>query len=63
MYFSSSTMMMKSDHMVAFMQYAHIHFCIMWQADLVDPDAFPFIVIGNKIDIDGGNSRAVEMQI
>ncbi|OAY33124.1 ras-related protein Rab7 isoform X2 [Manihot esculenta] len=29
------------------------------QADLVDPDAFPFIVIGNKIDIDGGNSRAV----
>lgn len=29
------------------------------QADPSDPEAFPFIVIGNKIDIDGGNSRAV----
>ncbi|XP_065875027.1 ras-related protein Rab7 isoform X2 [Euphorbia lathyris] len=29
------------------------------QADPIDPDAFPFILIGNKIDIDGGSSRVV----
>ncbi|KAB1998645.1 hypothetical protein ERO13_D12G093600v2 [Gossypium hirsutum] len=29
------------------------------QADPSDPESFPFIVIGNKIDIDGGNSRMV----
>ncbi|WRX09823.1 Small GTPase - like 9, partial [Theobroma cacao] len=27
--------------------------------DPSDPETFPFIVIGNKIDIDGGNSREV----
>ncbi|KAJ9170286.1 hypothetical protein P3X46_018406 [Hevea brasiliensis] len=29
------------------------------QADPVDPDEFPFILLGNKIDVDGGNNRAV----
>ncbi|XP_050368848.1 ras-related protein Rab7 isoform X1 [Argentina anserina] len=29
------------------------------QADPADTEAFPFILLGNKIDIDGGNSRAV----
>ncbi|PRQ49018.1 putative small GTPase superfamily, P-loop containing nucleoside triphosphate hydrolase [Rosa chinensis] len=29
------------------------------QVDPADTEAFPFILIGNKIDIDGGNSRAV----
>ncbi|KAL4378268.1 hypothetical protein GQ457_02G009680 [Hibiscus cannabinus] len=29
------------------------------QADPSDPESFPFIVIGNKIDLDGGNSRMV----
>ncbi|XP_010521112.1 PREDICTED: ras-related protein Rab7 [Tarenaya hassleriana] len=29
------------------------------QANPPDPEAFPFILLGNKIDIDGGNSRVV----
>ncbi|XVE86650.1 hypothetical protein DITRI_Ditri18aG0051800 [Diplodiscus trichospermus] len=29
------------------------------QADPSNPEAFPFIIIGNKIDIDGGSSRVV----
>lgn len=29
------------------------------QADPADTEAFPFILLGNKIDVDGGNSRAV----
>ncbi|KAL5709961.1 hypothetical protein ACHQM5_020582 [Ranunculus cassubicifolius] len=29
------------------------------QANPVDPDSFPFILLGNKVDIDGGNSRVV----
>ncbi|KAL5751879.1 hypothetical protein ACOSP7_022055 [Xanthoceras sorbifolium] len=29
------------------------------QADPAVPETFPFIVLGNKIDIDGGNSRVV----
>ncbi|CAL9105843.1 hypothetical protein OPV22_025822 [Ensete ventricosum] len=29
------------------------------QASPSDPENFPFIVLGNKIDIDGGNSRVV----
>jgi Ras-related protein Rab-7A len=29
------------------------------QASPSDPDNFPFIVLGNKIDVDGGNSRTV----
>ncbi|KAH8507893.1 hypothetical protein Peur_049878 [Populus x canadensis] len=28
-------------------------------ADPADPDAFPFILFGNKIDVDGGSSRVV----
>ncbi|ONI01967.1 hypothetical protein PRUPE_6G169600 [Prunus persica] len=28
-------------------------------ADPTDPEAFPFVLLGNKIDVDGGNSRAV----
>ncbi|XP_044470647.1 ras-related protein Rab7-like [Mangifera indica] len=29
------------------------------QANPADPETFPFILIGNKLDIDGGNSRVV----
>ncbi|GAA0140986.1 small GTPase [Lithospermum erythrorhizon] len=29
------------------------------QANPTDPERFPFIMLGNKIDIDGGNSRVV----
>ncbi|XP_021735564.1 ras-related protein RABG3d [Chenopodium quinoa] len=29
------------------------------QASPHDPDNFPFVVLGNKIDVDGGNSRVV----
>ncbi|CAI0554766.1 unnamed protein product [Linum tenue] len=29
------------------------------QVDPVHPDVFPFVLLGNKIDIDGGNSRVV----
>jgi len=29
------------------------------QASPHDPENFPFVVLGNKIDMDGGNSRVV----
>jgi len=29
------------------------------QASPSDPENFPFVVIGNKIDVDGGNNRVV----
>ena len=29
------------------------------QASPSDPDNFPFVVLGNKIDVDNGNSRVV----
>ncbi|KAL0386967.1 UNVERIFIED_CONTAM: Ras-related protein Rab7 [Sesamum radiatum] len=29
------------------------------QASPSDPENFPFVVIGNKVDVDGGNSRVV----
>ncbi|XP_034691739.1 ras-related protein Rab7 isoform X2 [Vitis riparia] len=29
------------------------------QADPAEPEAFPFVVLGNKVDVDGGNSRVV----
>ena len=29
------------------------------QASPADPDSFPFVVLGNKVDVDGGNSRVV----
>ena len=29
------------------------------QANPSDPENFPFVVLGNKIDVDGGNSRVV----
>ncbi|RVW21519.1 Ras-related protein Rab7 [Vitis vinifera] len=32
---------------------------IVFQANPSDPKTFPFILLGNKIDIDGGNSRVV----
>ncbi|KAG8364326.1 hypothetical protein BUALT_Bualt19G0117100 [Buddleja alternifolia] len=31
------------------------------QASPSDPENFPFVVIGNKIDVDGGNSRVVTL--
>jgi Ras-related protein Rab-7A len=34
---------------------------ILSQATPSDPRTFPFILLGNKIDIDGGNSRVVRM--
>ena len=30
-----------------------------FQASPTDPKTFPFILLGNKVDIDGGNSRVV----
>lgn len=35
----------------------------MFQASPSDPDNFPFVVIGNKIDVDGGNSRVVSSDL
>ena len=32
-------------------------YCV--QANPSDPDNFPFVVLGNKVDIDSGNSRVV----
>ncbi|XAR62308.1 hypothetical protein NMG60_11017025 [Bertholletia excelsa] len=29
------------------------------QIDPTDPDAFPFVLLGNKVDVDGGSSRLV----
>ena len=34
-------------------------FVIDVQASPSDPENFPFVVLGNKIDVDGGNSRVV----
>jgi len=31
------------------------------QASPSDPENFPFVVLGNKIDVDGGNSRTVSI--
>lgn len=31
------------------------------QASPSDPKTFPFILLGNKIDVDGGNSRVVRI--
>lgn len=31
------------------------------QASPSDPENFPFVVLGNKIDVDGGNSRVVSV--
>ena len=33
------------------------------QADPAEPEAFPFVVLGNKVDVDGGNSRVVSIFI
>lgn len=35
----------------------------MNQANPADPETFPFILIGNKLDIDGGNSRVVHFSV
>lgn len=32
---------------------------IDFQASPSDPENFPFVVLGNKVDVDGGNSRVV----
>jgi hypothetical protein len=34
-----------------------IHF---WQANILNPEKFPFVVLGNKIDVENGASRAVD---
>ncbi len=31
----------------------------MGQASPSDPENFPFVVLGNKVDVDSGNSRVV----
>ncbi|XP_016193576.1 ras-related protein Rab7 isoform X2 [Arachis ipaensis] len=36
-----------------------ICFGVWPQADLNDHEAFPFVLLGNKVDVDGGNSRKV----
>jgi hypothetical protein len=32
---------------------------VLLQASPSDPENFPFVVLGNKTDVDGGNSRVV----
>ena len=34
-------------------------FWLNFQASPSDPEHFPFVVLGNKVDVDGGNSRVV----
>ena len=34
---------------------------LIFQASPSDPENFPFVVLGNKIDVDGGNSRVVSL--
>lgn len=38
----------------------YFNFFVIVQASPSDPENFPFIVLGNKTDIDGGNSRVVK---
>lgn len=33
------------------------------QANPANPRTFPFILLGNKIDVDGGNSRVVRIEV
>jgi hypothetical protein len=32
---------------------------VLFQASPSDPENFPFVVLGNKTDVDSGNSRVV----
>lgn len=36
---------------------------VLLQASPSDPENFPFVVLGNKVDVDGGNSRVVCLRI
>lgn len=54
----------------SFSKGAYIFFClnvelvstfIVFQANPPNPRTFPFILLGNKIDVDGGNSRVVRI--
>nr|DAD26918.1 TPA_asm: hypothetical protein HUJ06_028386 [Nelumbo nucifera] len=36
---------------------------MIMQASPSDPENFPFVVLGNKIDVDGGNSRVVSLLV
>lgn len=40
-------------------EWVRFFFSIDVQASPSDPENFPFVVLGNKIDVDGGNSRVV----
>lgn len=37
------------------------HKAILLQASPSDQENFPFVVLGNKVDVDGGNSRVVSL--
>jgi hypothetical protein len=39
--------------------YVCLTLCVYFQASPSDPDNFPFVLLGNKVDVDGGNSRVV----
>ncbi|KAL9670314.1 hypothetical protein QQ045_007865 [Rhodiola kirilowii] len=39
----------------------HWHEEFLKQADPVNPSTFPFVVIGNKIDVDGGKNRMINV--
>ncbi|KAJ4828088.1 hypothetical protein Tsubulata_018958 [Turnera subulata] len=43
----------------SFEQLDNWHEEFLKQADPVDPNLFPFVLLGNKMDVDGGSSRAV----
>lgn len=38
-----------------------IPFVDTFQANPVEPEKFPFVLIGNKTDVDGGNTRVVRL--
>ncbi|ESQ34517.1 hypothetical protein EUTSA_v10008896mg [Eutrema salsugineum] len=47
------------NHLKSFDSLDNWHEEFLKQASPRDPTAFPFILLGNKVDIDGGNSRVV----
>ncbi|MFS7969682.1 hypothetical protein Hanom_Chr09g00812051 [Helianthus anomalus] len=43
--------------------YMTIFHFILQQADPSEPERFPFVLLGNKVDTNGGASRAVSIVI
>jgi len=47
------------NYMVLLTEYMFFYKCDETQTEIPDLSKFPFVVIGNKIDLDGGVTRAV----